>query len=439
MSLFRRTETRDAASWDALRTFASGGGPLMGSSQKEALRLVPLFGATDLIASSISMLPMTGYEVVNGERRKMVPQPSLCWTPHVNPLFTRGEWLHQFAVSFLLRGNAFGLITQLDDRFRPSKVLWLHPDHVRVDESTSTPGYYYHDKPLSMDTLLHIPWYPAPGTVVGLDPINQFRLQMETGMSAAKFGNNWFRRGASPSGHLKHLEATLTERETDIVKRRFRAAVDGNDFFVTGKDWEWNSISVTAEQSQFLQTIKANANTFATIFHVNPEDIGGEAGSSLTYATVELNQIKFHSRATQPLYTRLENHLARIMPPFEYIKFNPDALIRTDSKTRAEVHEINLRTGMETQPEGRALEDRAPLTVQEQDDWQKHYRSAEAEPDEIEKARRIGEIIQKIYLGVGVVITEEEAREIVRMTGMILPRNVTVKTTPAGPANQEGA
>lgn len=380
MSLFRRTESRDAAGWEALRTFATGGGPIMGAGTKEALRLAPLYSATDLIAGSISMMPMTAYEHRNGRRRKMQPQPNLCWQPHVNPVFTRAEWLHQFATSFLLRGNAFGLITQVETSGAPEKIAWLHPDHVRVDESTATPGYYYNETLLDISTVVHIPWYPAPGSVVGLAPVDQFRVNWETTMGASKYGNNWFRRGASPSGHLKQLEQTLQPEQADAIKKKFRAAVDGNDFFVTGKDWEWKTIAVTADQAQFLQTIKAGANIVASIFHVNPEDIGGEAGSSLTYATVELNQIKFQVRATQPIFTRLENHLARIMPPFQYIKLNADALIRTDSKTRAEVHEINLRSGMETMPEGRALEDREPLTDAEKADWLKFYGKQTPQP-----------------------------------------------------------
>jgi hypothetical protein len=55
------------------------------------------------------------------------------------------------------------------------------------------------------------------------------------------------------------------------------------------------------------------------------------------------------------------------------VKFNLDSVARADLKTRMESHEIALRIGLETNPEGRALEDKAPLTPDEIDQWQNLY------------------------------------------------------------------
>lgn len=378
MSLFRSSESRSVDGWEALRTFATGGGPLLGSGMKAALSLVPVYAATSLIADSLAILPMAGYETSGGVRRRLSPQPELCFSPHPNPVFTRAEWIQQFASSFLLRGNAYGLITAVDQRGVPSKIQWLNPDNVRVDEAGRTPVYLWNEKPLDPETVMHIPWYSPPGSVVGLSPIGQFKQQMEMGAAAAKFGNDWFRHGAAPSGHLKYsppppARGVLNNEQAAQVKERFKAAVAGGDVFVSGNDWDWKALSVNAQEAQFLQTTKATANQVAAIFKVSPEDIGGEAGSSMTYATVELNQIKFQIRALAPIFTRLEMHLSRVMPDYQYIKFNPDSIVRTDLKTRMEAHEIALRAGMETQDEGRALEDKAPLTKQELTAWQALY------------------------------------------------------------------
>lgn len=373
MSLFRSTENRDAAGWEALRTFATGGGPLLGSGTKAALRLIPLYSATGMIADSISILPVSAYEDNHGIRSRLSPQPQLCWAPHPNPVFTRVEWLHQFATSFLLRGNAYGLTTGIDSRGVPTKIQWLNPDSVRVDESTPTPGYFWNEKELDLKTVTHIPWYPQPGSIVGLSPIGQFREQFEKGAAANAYGNNWFRNGATPSGHLKYGAGVLNNEQSEFAKTRFKAAVAGNDFFVSGNDWDWKALSVSANDAQFLETIKATANEIASIYHVDPEDVGGESGNSLTYSTLEMNQIKYQTRALQPIFTRLEHHVSRHFPVGQYIKFNPDAMVRTDLKTRMEAHEIALRTAMETHAEGRALEDKAPMTAAEKQEWQAMY------------------------------------------------------------------
>jgi hypothetical protein len=43
------------------------------------------------------------------------------------------------------------------------------------------------------------------------------------------------------------------------------------------------------------------------------------------------------------------------------VKFNVDAMIRVDTKTRYEVHQISREIGLDNIDELRALEDKAPL------------------------------------------------------------------------------
>lgn len=174
MSLFRRSsiETRSGNDgWFSI--FGSGKG--MDGSMKSALRLVPLYAATSLIADSIAIMPCSEYESTGGSKVKAKQQSQLMIDPHPAATMTRIEWLHQFTTSFLLRGNAYGLIVALDGGGVPSKIAWLHPDAVAVDESGSQPKYQYKGKDLDPSTVVHVPWYPVPGSVVGLSPIGQFR------------------------------------------------------------------------------------------------------------------------------------------------------------------------------------------------------------------------------------------------------------------------
>jgi HK97 family phage portal protein len=383
MSLFRNTENRSDP-WEPLRSFdtAYGDGGSLNSNTSAALQLIPMFAATSLISDSLAILPCSAYR----DKRKLDPQPMLCTNPHVNPIFTRAEWVHQFSTSYLLRGNAYGIITAIDATGFATKVAWLNPDGVTVDESGAMPVYYYGSKELDPGTLIHIPWYPQPGSIVGLSPVGYFKMQIETGSQAVKYGRNWFRGGSTPSGHLKYAAGTLTPEQSGYVKTRFKAAVANNDIFVSGKDWDWKALSVNPDEAQFLQTIKATANQIAAIYKVAPEDIGGEAGSSMTYATVEMNQLKFQTRALQPIFTRLEMHMNRLLPGKQYVKFNADALVRTDLLTRMQAHKIALDTGLETHAEGRAIEDRPPLSPAEQKAWEKYKETtkttaAAAEPN----------------------------------------------------------
>ncbi|WP_461634492.1 phage portal protein [Glutamicibacter soli] len=381
MSLFRRTEVEERSSSDGWFSIF-GNGRALGKSMKSALRLVPVYAATGLIADSIAIMPVSEYEVSNGTKQKARTQSQLMLDPHPAPTMTRVEWLAQFATSFLLRGNAYGLITALDSAGIPSKIAWLHPDNVEVDETGALPKYTYKGEQLDPLTVVHIPWYILPGSVVGLSPIEQFRRVLNTGSQAEQYGEDWFTNGSTPSGHLKYNKGSLEDSDAAKVKSRFKAAVAGNDLFVSGEDWEWTALSVKPDEAQFLDTIKATANQIAAIYRVEPSDVGGESGNSLTYSTLEMNQIKFQTRALQPIFTRLEHHLTRLLPDFHYVKFNPDALVRTDIKTRMEVTKIGLETGMLLQDEGREQEERPALTEQQKQDWQKYYGKKPAAPKE---------------------------------------------------------
>lgn len=369
MSLFRKTEHR-STNWDMLLPFNRAGSYIGGDLTQNALSLAPVYAATSYIADSLSILPVTGYTIASGTRKRLDPQPALCLNPHVHEPFTRIEWLHQATTSFLLRGNAYGVITKIDPYGRPAKIAWLHPDHVRVDESSGpVPVYWYYSERLDPSTLVHIPWYPRPGSVVGLSAVGLFKAQIETGNNAIGYGNNWFRDGARPSGHFKYANGPVDPSAAAEIKARFKAAVSNNDFFVSGSDWSWETLSVAPEEAAFLSTVKATANQIASIFRVNPEDVGGEPGSSLTYSTLELNQINFQTRTLQPIFTRFEQHINRLFPGNQYIKFNADAIVRTDLRSRMEAHRIALEIGAETQPEMREKEDKAPLTSAEKKAW----------------------------------------------------------------------
>lgn len=374
MSLWSRNETRELPS-QPLRSWAAGNSDVW-ENNDSSLRLIPVFSAVSLIADSISIMPVHGYyDGAAGKRQLLNPQPTLVTAPHPNPHFTRIEWVHQFCASFLLRGNAYGVITEYDRVGVPSKINWLHPDTVRVETKGANTRYYVNDTEVR-EEVLHIPWFPKPGSAVGMSPIAQFRTQLETSLQAGNYGRNWFRNSSVPTGWLKWLTGPLQSRESDVAKERFKAAVYGGDIFVSGNDWDWKQLGVAPADAQFLETIKAGATEVAAIFKVSPEDIGGSAGNSLTYKTLEMDQYRLQVRAFQPIFTRLEAHMTRLLPEGQYVKFKPDALIRTDLKGRLEAYQIGLTAGIYTQDHVRAMEELPPMTKPERDKWKEMYGSS---------------------------------------------------------------
>lgn len=353
--------------------WGSGGDTsLIGSSIESALRVVPVYAATSLISDLIATSPMHAYrDLGNGVREKLPTQPKLVTQPA--KFGGRITWMTQALSSVLLRGNAVGVILSRDRANTPTTIAWQHPDNVQIDEQGFLPRFFVGGLEVPRSEIVHVPAYVVGDSIVGLSPLRLFRMQIEAGLQAQSFGLDWYRNGTPPSGTLKNSAKTIDSKEADKIKARFRAAVAGNDLFVHGSDWDYKALTVTPADAQFLEQIKATATQIAAVYRVQAEDIGGETGSSLTYSTQELNDIRLSRRALLPWTARFEEALSALMPRPQYLRINLDAGIRADLKTRMEAHDIATRIGVETNDEARALEEKAPLTPEQQKQWQSMY------------------------------------------------------------------
>lgn len=343
------------------------GGPLRHASvsPEQALSLTPVFAAVRLLASQVASLPLQAYRKT-GDGRMRIPAPSLFVNPSVQG--TLYDWLHRAVTSLALRGNAFGLITQRDRDQYPTMVEWLHPDDVFVEDrmasgpgSFTNPIWYWQGRIIPAEDLVHIPWFTVPGRVLGLSPIGACAVTVSTGISAQNYTSDWFDNGAVPPGEFKNTEKKVDQVEADIISARLNNAIRRRKPLVYGSDWEYKPISVSAHEAKFVETLKMNATQIAAVYGIPPEMIGGETGSSLTYATVEQNSLNFLKFTLRPWLELLEAAFYRLSPRPQYVKFNIDALLRSDLTTRMGAYKTAREIGLNNVDELRALEDEAPL------------------------------------------------------------------------------
>lgn len=354
--LFRKPESR-ALSFQQVW----GSGSDMPTS--DPLSLVPVYAATAYIADQFASAPWSAFQKSGVIPVKVTSQPGLLTDPGVNRIDLY-SWKFQLFTSLGLWGNAYGYVLTFDKRGVPEKVAWLAPDKMVVDESGPIPRYLFKGAEIDRELLIHIPWYVVPGSVVGLSPVGLFRTQIETGLEAQRVARNSFKRGLVPAGVLRNNKATLTAEQAGEARRRFVASTSSNEPFVAGMDWEYTAIGLPQTDVNFLTGLKANATQIAAIYRIPPEKIGGEvSGSSLTYASLEQDTISFNTTTMRPIATRVESVIDRYLPASEYVRFNLDAAVRADLKTRYEAHQIAIAAGFKTKDEVRALEELPPLTA----------------------------------------------------------------------------
>lgn len=374
MSIFFRRPVEQRAIGLGAAGFAIGANSV--TSMRAGLQLAPVYAAVSLITDALSTAPLNAYRKVPGGQSGAIlnTQPDLVGNPGVGRV-TRSTWLTQCAASLLLRGNAYGVVADMTAGGIVSKIKWLNPDTVSVDESGALPVYKQGGKVIPDGQIVHIPAFTLPGTVVGLSPMTQFRLAIEMGLNAQQFGHDLLQNGVAPSGKLVNKTTTITSAEADVIKKRFREAVQSRDIFVTGNDWDYSALSMTAADAQFIETMKITATQIASIYHVQPEDIGGSTGGSMTYATLESNERKLNKRTLLPWSKRIEDCLDALLPGPQYVKFDLDAGVRGDLMTRMTAYKIGLESGVFTLSDVRAKEDLPELTQAQIDEWQQNYKS----------------------------------------------------------------
>ncbi|WP_098010483.1 phage portal protein [Streptomyces sp. sk226] len=354
---FRRKEKRAMSYQDV---WGSGSSPniLSGNSTERALRLAPVYAATRLLSDSVAAMPLKSY-VGEGASRLPIQAPRIFTQPAA--IGTRYDWLHRCMTSLALRGNAYGLVVSYDAAGWPDQIEWLHPDDVHVEDNlAAVPVWFYKGRRMEPGQMFHIPAFTLPGQILGLSPIAYFATTTNTGLLAQQFGHDWFANGSTPSAVLESDQA-IDKDTAGILKARFKEAAEGRDVVALGLGTKYRPISVPANESQFLETIKASANQIAAIYGVPPEKVGGETGGSLTYATVEQNSLDLLTWTLRPWLTRLEEALSTLRPPSEEVKFNADAMLRTDTLTRYRTYRIARAIGLRNIDELRALEDLTPL------------------------------------------------------------------------------
>ncbi|WP_327180413.1 phage portal protein (plasmid) [Streptomyces sp. NBC_01335] len=340
--------------------WGSGGGSQPAVSTTSALTLVPVFAAVRILADNVAALPLQLFRRDGADRQPVSYVPALFWAPDAaGDLFT---WLHKCVLSLALRGNAYGLITQRDPLGFPTMIEWLNPDDVWVDELNPVlPVYYWQGRYVDRADIVHIPWVVLPGHVVGLSPVGLFAQTIGAGLSVTEYGRSWFQNGGTPPAVLKNGGKTIGPDEAEEISDRLSGRMRSRKPLVIGSDWDFTALSVSPEESQFIESMRLNASQIAAIYGVPPERIGGDTGSSLTYSTVEMNSLDLINSTLRPWLVRLESAFTRLMPGREFVRFNLDAMLRTSVLDRYAAHGMSLAQGWQNRDGVRAKENLAPL------------------------------------------------------------------------------
>jgi len=357
---FRKVETRSDFIVPSELLNQTGDFGHVAVTPESALRLSSVWACVNLLANTISTLPVDVYR--NDEE---IPVPSLLASPAAG--WTLVDWISATMQSLLLRGNAYGLITaRSGPRLTPAQVELVGPDNMTVMvDPDGRVSYRFKGRQLDPEDVWHVRAFVTAGSPVGLSPIAYAAETIGLGLATQRFGAQFFREGASPTGILS-VDGPMSPDKVELAKDRLTNATRGRrePLVVSGNNAggvKWQSISIAPNESQFVESRRLGVAEIARTFGVPPEMIGGEAGGSLTYATVEGRALDFVKFSLTPWIVRLEKAISDLLPRGQTVKFNVNALLRGTTKERYDAHKVALDAGFMTIGEVRQLEDLPPM------------------------------------------------------------------------------
>lgn len=406
------------------------------TAAESSMQVVAVRAAVDLIASLSSELPIDVFQG-QGTAREKLPTPPWLADPGGDGQGLE-DWSYQVLMSWLLRGNLYGDILNAQP-LHLTQVTLHHPDHVTGWIEEGRPVWMVGGKRVeNLSRFLHRRVNPMPGTVLGLSPISLHASTIGLSLSATRFGRQWFADGAHPGGMLTNSEETLNKEKADTAKARFMAALRGvREPVVMGKGWKFEQIQIAPEESQFLETNGFSSAECARMFGPGIAEVLGYAakGGSLTYANVVDRDLHVLKYALNKWLRRLERLLSSFLPPAQHVKINRDALLETSTLQRYQAHASALTTKWKVPNEVRAKEDLPPVPwgdvpitdASEPEIEPESDAPVELDPDDddADVARNLTEMVQKVYLGVGKVVTAPEARALLNRAGAGLPEDFT--------------
>lgn len=291
-------------------------------NDQSALSYAAVYACVDLLADIISCFPIDRYrqnpEGRPGAKKVVSPPNNVIDDPSadLDPV----NWRRLLMVMWLLRGYAPGIVTDIDKRsFQPRNIELIHPDRVsfrRIREDA--PWEYMLDgQPMKLWPRGRL-WIANGKMMSPDDPVGRSILEFAAadiglGLSARKFGRDFFDSGGHPTGLLRNDKPMkdINEEGAKHIKQRFMDALSGSREPVVMPDgWNYERIQIRPEESQFLATINANRLMIANFFRVPPQLIGAsmqESGGNMVYnnaADRGLDLLKFCVDAETEILTQ---------------------------------------------------------------------------------------------------------------------------------------
>lgn len=382
MSLFSRFERRTGGlGWlssqppvDWVRNAFFTNDPIYSGKQvneQSAMQVSAVYYCVGLICDAIASLPIQVFKEYPDGTTDYVKIPT--WLRKPNYRMTPFDFWQRVFMSLLVNGNAY--IFTLRNGNGDVVELWpIHPSWVYVEPKQGSTDIVYQVNGIEMDAteILHVPGLAMPGYLTGLSPLEAARQAIGISMVAEEFGARFWTQGAYMSGIIQ-ATGKMNPDEAARLKNEFmknhQGVANSHAVGVLTGGATWHPITITPEQSQFLQTRNFTKADIALFYRVPAYRVDPAVTSSWGKGVEEQNY-QLAQDTFAPWAARVEQAISTfLLPGFQQMRFNMDARMRAKLSERYQAYALGIQNSILSPDEARAKEGEPPIPNGKGDQW----------------------------------------------------------------------
>jgi HK97 family phage portal protein len=327
------------AAWDVLtNTHGTDSGQPVNEST--ALQHLTVYACTRVIAESIGSMTLRLYKRLPKGRQEAVENPlhrMLSVSPN-SDMQAPVMW-ESLAGAMAVKGHSFAEIL----RNKEGLPVGLYPLDPRMTEPVRLPnGDLAYKTAVGLKSgqtriiankdMLSFPLFSWDG-LKGLSPIGQARNMVGLAIAAEKYGAKFFGNNSVPPGYLSPV-GEVSEEDLNNMREfweRANSAANQGRIGVLPSDWKLTQLSMSPEDSQFLQTQQFSRTAIAALFRVPPHMAGDT--SRLSNNNHEQMSLSFVTDTLRPYLVRIEKEIQRKLLPEDgslFAEFDVSERLRGD-------------------------------------------------------------------------------------------------------------
>lgn len=330
--------------------------------ERSTMSIPGIWRGVTLISDAIGQLPLHAYRK-NGAY--VDPQPLILERPVPNE--TRIETVSAMVSALLVHGNYIAILGAPGANGYPDQFYPVNPARVSVIRKEGEIYYKVYDhernyREYRADEILHIKGFSQPGDLVGYGILAAQRQALGGAIAVQTYAQRYFNGGAVPNVVIESTDPDLSQEKAEQLKFQWMQHYGGINHAppVLNETTKIREISHNARDSQLIEARTFSLTEIANILGL-PGYYLGAPNSSRTYSNVAEENLQLVRWTLMPWISRIEQKLTDYIPRGQYAKFNLDALLRPDTKTRYEAHKIALDGGFLSVDEVREIEDLDPM------------------------------------------------------------------------------